>query len=157
MNPQQAPSRFVYHFESRYSRDPPRTYQRPMEKAHHDLGALQYHWFRVTCPRRRERKGERFDIACGWWLIDFEAWPIHLTLSNSLDTNRSCRTVTFGARTARISSIDRSPKPFVPRFFDDAFITLATALNRPVSVRSRETKAVCHYKCSLLVELSGTS
>jgi len=26
---------------------------------------VQQHRFRVTCPRRRERKGERLDIACG--------------------------------------------------------------------------------------------
>lgn len=127
------------------------------EKVHHDWRDTMPS-IRVTCPHRQERKRERDSLGIVWVMTNRFRGPAHPSrpLSSPLDTNRSCRGH-VRARVEDIVSIDRSPKRFVPLFFDGAFITLATALNRPVSVRSRETKAVCHYRCSLLVELSETS
>jgi len=144
---------------ARRSRDPPRDYQRWGGEGEggggvHTTRTIASIPSYLSAPAREKGRASRYRV---WVMTNRFRGPVHPSrpLELPLDTNRSCRTVTF-VRAPRISSIDRSPKRFV-LFFDGAFITLATALNRPVFVRSRETKAVCHYRCCLLVELSGTS
>jgi len=165
VRPMRSPTPYLSVRIARRSRDPPRDYQRPgrgrgrgrggggREKSARGRTIASIPSY-LSAPAREKGIASRYRV---WVMTNRFRGPVHPSrpLELPLDTNRSCRTVTF-VRAPRISSIDRSPKRFV-LFFDGAFITLATALNRPVFVRSRETKAVCHYRCCLLVELSGTS
>lgn len=88
-------------------RNSPWTYQRSIRKKCITIGEVQCHRFELPV-RTDKRERERVSVSCGWWLIDFEAQPIHLALSRAPSIQIDLAAVTF-VRASRISYLSIDP------------------------------------------------